>query len=177
LQRRPDARLVLVGDGQTRAAVDEIVAEKGMRHAVIMTGKIAHSQVPALLSMADLAVVPSAPITAGRGGTGTPLKLFEYMAAGKAILATALYEAADVILDGYNGLLVEPGDVAKFADAMLKLIDDPKERIRLGRNAREQAVKQYSWEHYTRRLEEIYFSVMPDAPAGSPVADISGNSH
>jgi glycosyltransferase involved in cell wall biosynthesis len=99
------------------------------------------------------------------------------MAAGKAIVATGLNEAAEVILDGYNGLLVDAGDVDEFAEAMLKLIDDPEERSRLGQNAREQAVKQYSWEHYTRRLEEIYLSVVGNAPSVSPVVDISGNSY
>ena len=89
LQRRPDARLVLVGDGQTRSSVVDMITKNGLRHAVIMTGAIAHSQVPEMLSIADVAVVPSAPITASLGGTGTPLKLFEYMAAGKAIVATA----------------------------------------------------------------------------------------
>jgi glycosyltransferase involved in cell wall biosynthesis len=175
LQRRPDARLVLVGDGQTRSAVADTVTKAGMGHAVIMTGKIAHSQVPEMLSIADVAVVPSTPLTAGLGGTGTPLKLFEYMAAGKAIVATALNEAAEVIRDGHDGLLVQPGDASKFAEATLKLVDDPKERSRLGKNAREQAVKQYSWEHYTRRLEEIYLNVMGNAPSGSPLVDISGN--
>jgi len=177
LQRRPDARLVLVGDGQTRSSVEETVKKAGMGHAVIMTGKIAHSHVSEMLSIADIAVVPSTPITAGLGGTGTPLKLFEYMAAGKAIVATALNEAAEVIRDGYDGLLVEPEDVDKFAEATLKLMDDPKERGRLGQNAREHAVKQYSWEHYTRRLEEIYFRVVGIAPSGSPVVDISGNPY
>jgi glycosyltransferase involved in cell wall biosynthesis len=146
-----------------------------MGHAVIMTGKIAHSQVPEMLSIADVAVVPSTPLTAGLGGTGTPLKLFEYMAAGKAIVATALNEAAEVIRDGQDGLLVQPGDVNKFAEATLKLINDPKERSRLGQNARAQAVKQYSWETYTKRLEEIYFKIVGNAPSGSPLVDISGN--
>jgi glycosyltransferase involved in cell wall biosynthesis len=177
LQRRPDARLVLVGDGQTRSAVEDTVTKAGMRHAVIMTGKIDHSEVPEMLSIADVAVVPSTPLTAGVGGTGTPLKLFEYMAAGKAIVATALNEAAEVIQHGHNGLLVEPGDVNAFAEATLKLIDNPKERHRLSQNVREQAVKQYSWEHYTRRLEEIYLSVMGNTASGSPMVDISENSY
>ena len=90
-------------------------------------------------------------------------------------LATALNEAAKVIRDGHDGLLVQPGDASKFAEATLKLVNDPKERSRLGKNAREQAVKQYSWEHYTRRLEEIYLNVMGNAPSGSPLVDSSGN--
>jgi glycosyltransferase involved in cell wall biosynthesis len=177
LQRRPDARLVLVGDGQTRSSVEDMVTKNGMSHAVIMTGTIAHSHVPEMLSIADVAVVPSASITAGLGGTGTPLKLFEYMAAGKAIVATALNEAAEVIQHGHNGVLVEAGDVKQFAEATLKLIDEPGERYRLGQNAREQAVKYNSWEHYTRRLEEIYFNVVGNVPSGSPITDIPRNSY
>jgi len=173
LQRRPDARLVLVGDGQTRPSVAQMVTKNGLRHAVIMTGAIAHTEVPEMLSIADVAVVPSAPVTAGLGGTGTPLKLFEYMAAAKAIVATAVNEAAEVIQDGYNGLLVEAGDIDGFAEAMLTLLNDPLERGRLGQNAREQAVRGYSWEHYTKRLEEIYLGVVGDAPSVSSLTEVS----
>ena len=177
LQECPDARLVLVGDGPTRPSVEDTVTKAGMRHAVIMTGAIAHSQVPEMLSIADVAVVPSAAITAGRGGTGAPLKLFEYMAAGKAIVATVHDEAAEVIQHGFNGMLVESGDVKEFAAATLKLLNDPAERIRLGQNARKQAVNQYSWEEYTRKLEEIYLRVVGSTRSRSPVVDISGKRY
>jgi glycosyltransferase involved in cell wall biosynthesis len=150
-----------VGDGQSRPAVAQKVMGNGLRDAVIMTGAIAHTRVPEMVSIAEVAVVPGAPVPANRGGTGTPLKLFEYMAAGKAIVATALNQAAEVIQDGHNGLLVEAGDVNGFAEAMLTLLNDPVKRERLGQNARQQAVEQYSWEEYTRRLEEIYLSVVP----------------
>jgi glycosyltransferase involved in cell wall biosynthesis len=131
----------------------------GLQHAVIMTGAIAHSQVPEMVSIAEVAVVPAAPVPSSRGGTGTPLKLFEYMAAGKAIVATDLNQAAEVIQDGHNGLLVEAGDVGGFAEAMLALLEDSGKRARLGKNARQLAMEQYSWKQYTRRLEEIYQSV------------------
>ena len=73
LRRRPDARLVLVGDGRTRHSVADRILRDGLHHAVIMTGAIAHSQVPEMLSIADVAVVPAASVTANLGGTGTPL--------------------------------------------------------------------------------------------------------
>jgi glycosyltransferase involved in cell wall biosynthesis len=174
LQKQPGTKLVLVGDGQTRQSIAQKIQKNGFGQSVIMTGSIPHSRVPEMLSIADVAVVPSAPVSASHGGTGTPLKLFEYMAAGKAIVATALNEAVEVIQDGHNGLLVEAGDVNKFAESTLKLINDPKERNRLGQNARAQAVKQYSWDHYTRRLEEIYQGVVGNAASGSPISDVSG---
>jgi glycosyltransferase involved in cell wall biosynthesis len=172
LKRRPDARLVLVGDGQTRQSVADRIVRDGLHHAVIMTGAIAHSQVPEMLSIADVAVVPAASVTANLGGTGTPLKLFEYMAAGKAIVATAQNQAAEVIRDGQTGRLVEAGNANAFADAVLSLLNDPLERARMGQNARQQAVERYSWEQYTRRLEEIYLSALGNSPSRSPITEI-----
>jgi glycosyltransferase involved in cell wall biosynthesis len=161
LQKQPKARLVLVGEGQTQPVVAQKVMRNGLRHAVIMTGAIAHTKVPEMVSIAEVTVVPAAPVPASRGGTGTPLKLFEYMAAGKAIVATALNQAAEVIQDGHNGLLVEAGNVDGFAEAMLDLLNNSVKRGRLGHNARQCAVEQYSWEQYTKRLEDIFLSVAP----------------
>lgn len=165
IKKRPDARLLLVGDGQTRPLVEQKVLKNGLRQAVILTGAVAHSRVPEMLSVADVAVVPAAPVSASGGGTGTPLKLFEYMAAGKAIVATALNQATEVIQDGTNGRLVAAGDSHGFAEAMLALINDSPERGRLGQNARRQAVEQYSWQEYTRRLEETYLNVLGISPS------------
>jgi len=173
LQRRPNAKLVLVGDGQTRPSVERMIQKNGLRQSVILTGAIAHNRVPDMLSIADVAVAPSAPVPASRGGTGTPLKLFEFMAAGKPIVATALNQASEVIREGHNGLLVEPGDVNRFAEAILTLLNDPLERVRLGQNARQQAIQLYSWQEYTRRLEEIYLDVLGNAPSRSPATEMS----
>jgi glycosyltransferase involved in cell wall biosynthesis len=132
-----------------------------------MTGAVAHASVPEMLSIADVAVVPAASVPASRGGTGTPLKLFEYMAAGKAIVATALNQAAEVIRDGDNGLLVAAGDASGFAEAILALLNHPAERDRLGQNARRYAIDHCSWEKYAERLEQIYHNVLRNMSAGS----------
>lgn len=165
--RHPNARLVLVGDGVLRPAVQQQVQKNGLQRSVIMTGPMPHAQVPALLSMADLAVVPSAPVSVSSGGTGTPLKLFEYMAAGKAIVATALHHATEVLQHNQTGLLVEAGNVDRFAEAMLMLLTNPTERVRLGRNARQRAIDFYSWDQYTQRLEDICRGVVSHAPPRS----------
>jgi glycosyltransferase involved in cell wall biosynthesis len=163
LKRCPQARLVLVGDGLTRPQVERQVRANGLQPAVVLTGAVPHARIPELLSVADVAVVPAPALPASRGGTGTPLKLFEYMAAGKAIVATAVDQAQDIIRPGHTGLLVQPGDAAGFAEAITRLLGDAAERARLGQNARRQAVEQYSWEQYTRRLEAIYRDVLREA--------------
>jgi glycosyltransferase involved in cell wall biosynthesis len=63
--------------------------------------------------------------------------------------------------------LVQAGDVQRFAEAVLTLLNDPVERDRLGQNARQQANELYSWEEYTRRLEVIYLDILMKAQSGS----------
>lgn len=156
----PDAKLVLVGDGETRSQVNRQAEERGVREATIMTGAIPHTQIPEMVSIADVVVAPAPPIGAGEGGTGTPLKLFEYMAAGKAIVASAVSQARDVIENGETGLLVEPADSEAFSGAITSLLNDPAERRRLGLNARKRAEEKHSWQQYVCRLEEMYRQVV-----------------
>jgi glycosyltransferase involved in cell wall biosynthesis len=153
------AKLVLVGDGETRPTIEKAVKEQGLEQSVIFTGKVAHDRVPDMLSIADVAVVSSAPASAEEGGTGTPLKLFEYMAAGKPIVASEVNHNAAVIQNGYDGILVAPEDVNAFAMAIEYLLKNPAERNRLGQNARRTALERYSWGNYTRQLEIIYSDV------------------
>jgi glycosyltransferase involved in cell wall biosynthesis len=154
----PDAKLILVGDGRTRAMVEQTVVENGLQSSVIMAGAVEHRQVPEMLAIAAVAVAPNIPFFDGHGGS--PLKIFEYMAAGKAIVATRTGQVAEVIQDGHNGILVEAGDKKGLADAIITLLNDSQVRDRLGQQARKQAVEQHSWKHYTRQLERIYSTTL-----------------
>ena len=158
----PHARLVLVGDGEERQKMMQYAAELGIGHAVQFTGLVAQTEVPRLLSAADVAVAPVPPMK--HDLWLSPLKLFEYMASGKAVVASKVGQLAEVIQDGHNGLLVPPGDPAALAAALKKLIDDSVLRARLGQQAREDAVQKHSWEHYLLRLERVYAAVIAERP-------------
>jgi glycosyltransferase involved in cell wall biosynthesis len=157
-EKRPAARLLLVGDGPARPAVEQQIGRMGLEKTVSITGYVAHDAIPEWLAAADVVVAPYPPLPEELWFS--PLKLFEYMAAGKAIVASAAGQIAEVIQHGHNGLLVRPGDVAQLAEAILDLLNDPGERQRLGHNARRQAVEQHSWAAYIRRLESLYQTVL-----------------
>lgn len=154
LAARPRARLVLVGDGRARPMVERLAVEAGVSRSVVITGLVEQNRVPAFLAAADVAVLPYPKL--GRELWFSPLKLYEYMAAGKAIVASRSGQNADVIRHGETGLLVEPGDVADLAEKIIHLLDRPQERRRLGENARTQAVARHSWGGYIQRLEAVY---------------------
>lgn len=158
LQKVPRAKLFLVGDGPARSALERQVAALGIEAAVCITGLVPQSQVPQMLAAADIAVIPYPQLP--RELWFSPLKLYEYMAAGKAIVASKAGQIAEVIQDEQTGILVEPGDVDELTEALADLLGNETKRNRLGQRAREQAVRHHSWRQYIERLERIYQDVL-----------------
>lgn len=155
---QPAVHLVLVGDGAERAAMMRHAKDLNLGHAVHFTGLVPHTAIPDLLAAADIAVVPYPLLPTALWLS--PLKLFESMAAGKAIVASAVGQLTDVIADGHNGLLVAPGVSQALAAALQRLLDDPALRQRLGEQARADAVRNHSWAHYLTCLERIFTAVL-----------------
>lgn len=149
-----EARLILVGEGTEREKMMRYAADLQIEDAVKFTGFIPHEQVSNMVNAADIAVVPVPKME--QEMWLSPMKLFEYMASGKAIVASAMGQIANVIRDGQNGLLVPAGDVQALTDALRKLIEDAELRERLGAQAREDAMREYSWERYVLRLEKVF---------------------
>jgi glycosyltransferase involved in cell wall biosynthesis len=158
LKSNPAARLVLVGDGTEREKMMQRASELNIADAVIFTGYVTHAEVSRYVNAADIAVVP---VPAMKQDMWlSPMKLFEYMASGKAVVASAMGQIVNVIHDGENGLLVPAGDKNALANSIHRLIADPELRDTLGKQAREDALKNHSWEQYLSQLEQILNDAM-----------------
>lgn len=162
LKTNSDARLILVGDGAEREKMMQLSKDLGLEHAVRFTGYVSHAEVSRYVNMADVAVVPVPNMT--QEMWLSPMKLFEYMASGKAVVASAMGQIKDIIKDGENGLLVPAGDEVALANAISRLLEDDPLRIQLGKQAREDAVNHHSWEQYLSHLENVFMDVV-----GSPI--------
>ena len=128
----PSTRLLLAGDGPLRSQFELEVQKAGLRQAVTFAGALAHEDVPHYLAAMDIAV---APYPALDDFYFSPLKLFEYMAAGRAVVASRVGQIAEVVVDGVTGLLSEPGNVADLVGCIRRLRDNPALCKELGRNA------------------------------------------
>ena len=126
---------------------------------VIFTGSVAHDRVPALLDACDILVAPHVPLADGSDFFGSPTKVFEYMAMGKAIVASRLGQIGEVLADQETALLVEPGNVSELAAAIVKLVESDELRARLGAKAREVAEREFTWKHNAQRVLEAYQSL------------------
>jgi len=136
------------------------------RNLVIFTGSVPHRSVRAYLDSADILVSPHVPMPGGTPFFGSPTKLFEYMAMGKAIAASALDQLADVLEHNVTAVLVRPGDPADLAGAIRQLAAGAPFRSELGRNAREAALARHTWRRNARRVLNAFesaFSVSPEA--------------
>lgn len=159
-RRIPRARLLLAGDGRARGSIEEKIAQLSLAGAVTITGLVPQSEIPRILAAADVAVAPYPRLP--REMWFSPLKLYEYMACGKAIIASRSGQSAEVIRDGETGILVAPGDPFDLGQAVVRLLNDPAERSRLGNNARKAASERHSWKLYVKRLERLYLSALAE---------------
>jgi glycosyltransferase involved in cell wall biosynthesis len=162
LKSNPTARLVLVGDGTEREKMTKRAVELGIAGSVTFTGFVTHAEVSRYVNAADIAVVPVPPMK--QDMWLSPMKLFEYMASGKAVVASALGQIVNVIRDGENGLLVPAGDAQALANSIQQLIANADLRTALGRQAREDALQNHSWERYLTQLEKILSEALNSKP-------------
>lgn len=143
----PGLRLLMVGDGDEKAAGVALVKELGLEDKVVF--QVFRQDVPDVLAAADIFVLPSL-------WEGLPIGLLEAMAMGKAVIATRVDGTKEVVDDGSNGVMVEPGDVQGLAAAILRLSKDGTLRDQLSRNAMRTVREQYNASLMTRRIEKIY---------------------
>jgi glycosyltransferase involved in cell wall biosynthesis len=152
--RAPDARLLLVGDGPARAAVCADLSARGLGGALHCTGAVAPDAVPGLLTSLDVAVAPY-PDSGGGSFYFSPLKVYEYLAAGRAVVASRVGQLEAVIQHDVNGLLCPPGDPAALAAALEQLRSEPAVRARLGQAARANVLRRHTWDAVAARVLEL----------------------
>jgi glycosyltransferase involved in cell wall biosynthesis len=162
--RRPEARLLIVGDGPGRVALAAELGARGLRAATELAGAVAPDEVPAMLARMDASV---APYPALERFYFSPLKVVESMAAGLPVVASAVGDVPRVIEDGRTGLLVPPGDPVALAAALAELADRPQERLRIGAAARDAVLRSHTWDAV---LERVLALCGADRPAARVAA-------
>jgi glycosyltransferase involved in cell wall biosynthesis len=166
-------QLVLVGDGPLRLELQNKAQSLVVENKVVFTGRVNHADIGKLLRLADIAIIYHRGISAEI--VETPLKLFEYMAAGKAIVAPAVPNMRRILTDRVNALLVPPDSPEALAEACIELLEDQKLRTDLGTAARKEAVEKHSWDRAVRELETILYNILEPTPNGTyKVGNIPG---
>ena len=159
---------LLVGDGLKMPDVRKILGNHAQGPYVTLAGLVPQHEAPLYLASSDILCSPHVPNADGTKFFGSPTKLFEYMAMGKAIVASDLDQIGDVLrnavrlpftdnvedilANGRVALLVEPGNASELAQGIISLVESAPLREVLGANARCLAMKRYTWRSHVAAI-------------------------
>jgi glycosyltransferase involved in cell wall biosynthesis len=144
-----NTRLLIVGDGPERDSIHSNLRQKNLTHAAQLTGAVDPFEVPRLLSSMDACVAPYPEIP---NFYFSPLKVYEYMASGRPVVASRIGQLREVVHDGKTGLLCEPGNPYSLASKLETLVDSPALCRKLSHAARAQVVAQHTWGHVIEQI-------------------------
>lgn len=159
---------LLVGDGSRMPAVKQILDKHATGPFVVLSGLVSQPEAPLYLAASDILVSPHVANADGSKFFGSPTKLFEYMAMGKAIIASDLDQIGEVLqssvrLDprenvedatarGRVALLLKPDSYDQLAEGIIYLVEHNDMREVLGRNARKLALERYTWNRHVEKI-------------------------
>ena len=135
----PNLRWLLVGDGVERPKIERLLERAKLSERFWMPGRVAHKQVPEFVAAMDVALLPHSE------QFNSPMKLFECMAMGRAVLAPDVPAIREVIQDGVNGLIFQAGKPDSLKATLRRIVEDSTLRQQLGRRARQDVLEKHTW--------------------------------
>ncbi|MFQ5636732.1 MAG: glycosyltransferase family 4 protein [bacterium] len=155
-QKYKQAFYLLVGDGPLRQKAEDFVVKHHYGDRVAFTGYVVHEDVPAYIAAMDIVL---APYPFMEFFYFSPLKLFEYLSAGKAVIASDIGQISEIIVDGENGFLYNPHNLDEFVEKTGKLIEEPALRKRFGEQGRAAMVNSFTWEQNAKNIIHVIKSL------------------
>ena len=151
--RRPTTKFLIVGDGTMRVSFEDMVIREGLKSNFVFLGFQPENAVPGLISGSDVAVSLFSNDVVSN--TSLPLKLFEYMAAGKPIVSTNQEGMVETVTGNDLMLLAGPKDPAALGSAIIGLLEDLKSAGDMGAKARAYVLDGFSWKTLSEKFEEM----------------------
>ncbi len=154
--QEPRAKLLVVGEGLfgEESELDEMLNAEGLSDHAVFTGWVEAERLPGYFAAADVAIFPYDDTPINR--TKCSVKLTDLLAAGLPVVADAVGQNAEYIVEGESGSLVEPEDDAAFAEAVLRLLQDAHLRTRMGVSAAHRMRERFAWDTLVQEVERAY---------------------
>lgn len=144
----PDAKLELIGEGDKRSEIEQLIKQYNLAESVSLKGNLPHNQVLQELTKSEIFICPSL-------AEGLGIVFIEAQASGCAVIGTKVGGIPDVIWDNENGLLIEPENSDAISSALIKFLTDDGLRNRLATAAAESA-KKYDWQSIIEQVDKLY---------------------
>ena len=151
----PNVQLIFVGEGPHRNELDRLIAEYGVADHVKFLGRVAYRDLPQVLSMGDVFVMPSRSRLFGLEVEGLGIVYLEASSCGLPVIAGSSGGAPDAVIEGETGFVVDGNDLKAIADRAIRLLNDSELRSRLGGRGREWVVEEWRWDIWASKFEEL----------------------
>lgn len=146
----PNTKLLLIGDGPIRDELENRSKQSGFQNQIIITGRVPHERVCEYVVLFDIAVSPKATFYA------SPMKIPEYMAQRKAVIAPDTENIKDLITHGSTGILFKDGSKEALVNSLLMMISNPSKSLQIGSSAYDEILHRLNWKASAKKIEEIY---------------------
>lgn len=154
LSRYPGCRFLIVGDGVMKSELLNLSRELGIEDRFIFTGVVPYDRVPVYINASNICAAPF--ILARNAKIGlSPLKLYEYMACGKPVVASAISGVADALEASEGGISVPPENPEALANAILKLLENQDLRTNMGSKGLRYVTENYSWYSVAKQVDRV----------------------
>ncbi|THI91537.1 MAG: glycosyltransferase family 4 protein [Nitrospira sp. CG24A] len=155
--RRPSTRLLMIGEGEETAALLELAAQRGLSSWITWVGRVEYTRVPIWIGAMNVCVAPFC----GNRGETSPVKIFDYLACGRPVVASAIPSVTELFSRANGVVLVQPDQIDALAEAVLDLLADPEEACRLGRKGRVFVEQRFGWDAIVRTLRDLVRQIVP----------------
>lgn len=160
---REDVAFLIVGDGTAFPEIREQVISSGLEESVILTGRVPHDQVASYYSLIDICPFPRRPLPVCE--IVSPLKPFEALAMGKAIIGANVAAISEIIDDGNTGVLFEKGNIDSLEEGLIRLVDDKHLRQSVGAAGLEWVRAERDWAKLGGRVDALYRELNVELPS------------
>ncbi len=149
-QEKKGLCLFLVGEGPMRDELTQTACELKLSSRLVFPGTVGYDDLPSYIKAMDICVMPNS------NDYGSPMKIFEYMAMAKPVVAPRLSPIEDVITDKLDGVLFQPQDIDSFKNCLAGLYDDLKTREAIGKKAKDTILSNHLWKHNAKKVLQAY---------------------
>ncbi len=150
IQRIKNIKFMVIGDGILKKKFEDEVKRLGLTHHFLFTGMVHYQDIPLYINVADICVALKKRLKSGY----SPIKLYEYMACEKPVVASRVEGLEFVEAEG-AGWLVEPEDIVSLEKALFKLLTNPQKRLEMGQKGLQLARDKFTWDSGVLRIEKI----------------------
>ena len=155
LESHPDAILLLVGVGPIKVMLENSARQLGITHKIVFAGRVSHNELPDYLAISEIFAMPVRSRFLGLEVEGLGIVYLEASACAKPVVVGNSGGAADAVIDGVTGVLVDSSKVDEISDAICKLLDDPIKSKQMGEAGRDWVVQNWQVSKWSDKFNKV----------------------